>query len=31
MRGGWLRTTRNATVWLIRRTTQRDRYPRNLD
>ena len=31
MRGGWLRTTRNATVWLIRRTTRRDRYPRNLD
>lgn len=25
VRGGWLRATRNATVWLIRRTTRRDK------
>jgi 3-oxoacyl-[acyl-carrier-protein] synthase III len=31
LRGGWLRMARNVTIWLIRRATRRDRYPRNLD
>jgi len=31
LRGGWLRSTRNATIWLIRRTTRRDRDPQRLD
>lgn len=31
LRGGWLHMARNVTVWLIRRTARRDRYPKNLD